>query len=149
MEVKNVNYGVSSVYHRGVIEINKKIHGELRKSIILHEKRHNLGKYTKKDYQNDFNSKDSKFFQIFKIALVNPEMLIGYMVLMYSYYLKKWTYNQSAIFPLIYFGLIWVLFFRILFNIGLLLAFFSFLVIYLYINIILLLYTHYYVKTHH
>lgn len=150
--IKNVNYGISSNYGN-FIEINSKIKGKLRKKILDHEFRHTKGKYSLLDFKNDFMAKNSHFLEVFKFALKNPEGLINYFVIMYSYYSKSWTINQSAIYPFIYFGLIYSLicsFVFSLFRINFLYLLLGFLLIYsgfyFILNIILLIYTHYYVS---
>jgi hypothetical protein len=143
-KIVNVNYGIASSYSDGTIEINKKIKGKLRKKILEHERRHSLGVYDKDDFRNDFHSKNSHFFESLKFGIKNPEALINYFVVMYSYYFDKWTYNPTGVYPFLYFGIIFSLFFFLLFKVNFLLAFLGWICIFLVVNIILLIYTHYY-----
>lgn len=140
-----VNYGIASVYDSH-IEINRKIKGSLKKRILSHEYRHTSGRYTLKDWQNDFQAKKPYFWESFKLACKNPEMLINYFLFMYSYYTKTWTYNSSAAYPFVYFGCIWNIFWVLLFNVNIFQALLGWVVIYNIIEIILLTYTHFYVK---
>jgi hypothetical protein len=152
-KVVPVNYGISSIYSDGTIEINKKIKNPLRKVILEHEFRHGFGKYTRADFENDFTSKDSHFLEIFKLALKNKEMLINYFPLLYSYHKKRLTYNQSSIYPIIYLGLLFSVFWssvltllKFSFIITFIVSVFWWILIVISFNLGLLLYTHLYVK---
>jgi hypothetical protein len=140
----NVNYGLASFYSN-FIEINKKLKGNLRRKILAHELRHTEGNYKLKDFKNDFVAKNSHFKEAFLFCLKNPEALIGYFLIMFSYHLQKFTFNLSAVVPLIYFGALWVIFWKLLFNISLFNGFTAYLVVYSAINLTLLIYTHFYV----
>lgn len=106
----NVNYGLSSVYStpEGTItEINYKLTSELRNKIRKHEARHKSDRhYSKEDFKNDFMSENSYFFESLKFCFINLECMIGFFPYMFSYYMKYWTFNKSALYPFIYFGLI-------------------------------------------
>lgn len=143
--IVRVNYGISSVYSDGTIEIHKKLKNPLAKQILAHEKRHLKGEYRMKDFRNDFMSKKPYFFKSLRIALKNPEMLIGFMPVMFSYYRKQWTFNLTSIFPLLLYGLIFSGVTWLLLKINFIYTFLFFLYIILAINVSLLLYTHYYV----
>jgi hypothetical protein len=144
IKVINVDYGLASFYEN-FIEINRKLENPLRAKILAHELRHTEGRYSLKDFKNDFAAKNSHFREAFLFCLKNPEALIGYFLIMLSYHLKKFTYNLSAVVPLVYFGVIWLFFWKLLFGIGLFKAFMGYLVVYSAINLILLIYTHFYV----
>ena len=144
-KIINVPYGVASSYDEA-IEINEKLTGKLRAKVLRHELRHTNGKYTKKDYNNDFHSSEPHFFESFKFALNNPEALIGYFPLMYSYFFKQFTWNQTSFYPLVYFGAIWTLFFAFLFKIEVFLAFLGWICVVAIINCILLIVTDIYVR---
>lgn len=141
------DYGLASSYD-DLIEINKKLKGNLRKKILAHELRHENNNYSFKDFKNDFQAKDSHFTEAFKFALKNKEALIGYFPFMYSYYLRKFTYNSSALFPFIWFGAIWIIFWWVLFRINVLNSALGYVIFYTVINIVLLIYTHCYVCKH-
>lgn len=143
--VIQVDYGIASAYSDGSIEINKKLKGNLRKKILKHELSHSVGKYTKKDYDVDFKSKKPHFFEVLKFSIKRPQMLIGYFLFMYSYNKRIMTFNTTALFPLVYLGLIWTIFFGLLFRINLFIAFIGWICYYLTINLFLLFYTHFYV----
>jgi hypothetical protein len=146
-----VDYGISSVYSE-IIEINRKLKGSLRSKILKHELRHENGKYTYSDWKNDFNSKDSYFIESLKFSLKNPEALINFCPFMYSYFLKIMTFNLSSIFPIVYFGLIFCVFWSIvgfIVKLNPLIIFIESMVFWVLIialiNIYLLIYTHIYV----
>lgn len=147
-KIIKVDYGIASVYNDGTLEINRKLKGVLKEKVLAHELRHSGGNYNLKDFHNDFSSKDSSFWKVLIFALKNPECLIGYFMFMYSYYLKKLTYNSSALYPFGYFGLIFVLFFIIFFKISVFNAVLGWVILYLSINLILLLSTHLHVLNH-
>lgn len=146
-KVINVPYGVASVYNNGTIEINQKLKGKLRQRILNHEKSHGLGRYSKEDWKIDFQAKNSSFSKTFKFALRNPEMLIGFCLIMWSYYFQKPTFNSSALYPFGYFGIIWTLFFFVIFKINPILAILAWFYLCLGINVALLIYTHLYTKS--
>lgn len=145
LPVVNVNYGLGSVYDE-IIEINYKLPTKLRARIIEHEQNHDTGGYTKKDFLNDFNSKNSYFLESLKFALFNPEALVGFFPWMYSYYFKKWTFNFSGLIPFVYFGLIFSLFFKLLFKVPFFNALIGYTVFFILMNLILILIAHIYVK---
>lgn len=140
----NVNYGLASSYDN-FIEINKKLKGSLRKKILAHEKRHDSGAYSLKDWKNDFQSKDSYFLESLWFSLKNPEALINFFLIMYSYHAKTWTWNSTVILPFLWFGAIWTLFWSLLFKISLFQTFLGYVIIYAFTNIILIIFTHWYV----
>lgn len=146
-KIVEVNYGIASSYD-DFIEINRKLRDPLRKKILDHELRHDSGKYSVKDFKNDFQSKKPHFFESFSFALRNPEALINYFPFMYSYYRGILTYNYTALFPFLYYGIIFSVFFLVVFKISLFKSFIGWVVIFGLINIFLLVYTHYYVKNH-
>lgn len=141
------NYGLGSSYNE-FIEINKKLQTPLKDKILEHELRHDSGKYSVKDWKNDFQSKKPHFFEALWFSLKNPEALINYFFVMYSYYGKFWTINLTSLFPFFYFGLIWTLFFKLMLKINILLAFLGWACFYIITNILLLIYTHIYVFRH-
>ena len=140
-----VNYGLASSYDR-FIEINHKLYSDankiLKDKIIKHERSHRNGAYSKKDIITDFQSKDSYFFKSLKFCLTSPEAWIGFFPLMYSYYGKDWSWNNSSAIPFAYFGLIFSIFFTVLFHVNFFKALLGYTVIFTLLNIILLLITH-------
>ena len=147
-KIIDVDYGIASNYG-DFIEINKKLrkYPILRDKIIEHEKRHSSGGYTKKDLKNDFQSKDSYFFESLKFCLTNKEGFINFFPLMYSYNMKDWTYNTSAIFPVLFFGMIFTLFFKFAVQLSYIYSIIGWIGFMILINGIFLLITHAYVKT--
>ena len=143
-----VDYGLASSYDDG-IEINRKLSGELRQKVIMHEKRHGVGRYNKQDFVNDFQSKSSTFKETLLFAIRNPEALIGFFPFMYSYHFKIMTYNSSALWPFLYFGLIFSLFWKLTVKIPFFQSLTCYSGIILLINIVLLVYTHRYWKNNH
>lgn len=144
LKILNVNYGLASRYD-SVIEINRKLKGELRQQILEHEYRHNKGKYTYKDFKNDFQSHNPYFLKTLFFALTNPEAIIGWFPVMYSYALKTWSFNLTSLFPMLLYSLIFALLSFASFGVNILygmLAFFNVMVI---MNVVLLIYTHVYV----
>lgn len=109
-KIISTNYALASAYSTddgNFIEINHKLVGSLREKIIKHETRHKANRhYTKEDLMNDFQSENSYFMESFKFAIFNPECLIGFFPLMFSYYFRKLTINIGALIPFVYFGLI-------------------------------------------
>jgi hypothetical protein len=146
-EIIYVNYGISSSYD-DVIEMNEKLNKYpiLKQKILEHELRHENGRYTKKDFKNDFQAKNSSFFDSLKFAFKNPEAIINYFPFMYSYHKKVMTYNSSALYPFIYFGLLFSLFFTLLFKINFFLCLFSWAILFMGTNVLLLVLTHLLVK---
>jgi len=138
-------YGLSSSYDEG-IEINRKLTGQLRDKIYQHELKHRNNHYDRKDFKNDFQSKNSYFFESLKFAFKNPECLIGFMPFMWSYYFNIMTFNWSALIPFIYFGGIFILFWWLIFHINLLYASICYVLVIILLNIILLVITHKIVK---
>lgn len=112
LPIVEVDYGVASNYGN-LIELNKnlKLYPELRKKLIEHERRHSSGRYDKKDFFNDFKSKNSTFFEVLRFCSRNKEGFVNFMPFMYSYYLKEWSFNSTALFPFILYGVIFVTFF--------------------------------------
>ena len=104
-----VNYGIASSYDN-CIEIHHKLPADLKERILNHEKKHGKGAYNIQDFKNDFQSNNSYFFKSLKFAFFNLEALIGFFPFMYSYYLKTFTWNSSAVYPFFWFGLIFSLF---------------------------------------
>ena len=140
-----VNYGIASSYS-DFTEINYKLQGELRDKVLAHEAKHSSGPYDKKDFLTDFQSKDPYFFKSLKFALMNPEALVGFFPFMYSYYAKRWTYNSTALYPFIWFGLIFSVFFLVLFGVDFFLCLLGYSIIFIFLNIMLLIITHIRVK---
>lgn len=138
------DYGLASSYD-SCIELNKKLKGSLKTKILKHELRHTLGKYGLKDFKNDFKASDPHFFEALWFSLKNPEALINYMAFMYSYKQKVWTINSTALYPFVYFGAIFAVFFTFLFKVPLSNAILGWVSIYAIINLGLLAYTHFYV----
>lgn len=145
-KIVNVDYGIASAYSDGVIEINRKLKGNLRRKILAHERRHTLGSYSKVDYENDFKSKNPYFFESLKFAWKNPEALINFFFLMISYYRNTLTWNSTAFYPFFYLGCIFMLFFYLTIGINPLLGFLGWICVYTLINIYLLVLTHLYVR---
>lgn len=138
-----VNYGLASAYPDR-IEINYKLQKDLRQKVIKHELKHKARNrhYKLEDFKNDFQSENSYFLESLKFCIYNPEALIGFFPLMFSYYSKKITWNTPAVFPYLYFGLIFSVFFWLLFSINFFLAILGFTILFTTINIILLVWTH-------
>jgi hypothetical protein len=143
-KIVKVDYGLASSYDE-IIEINKKLKGKLLKKILDHEKTHDNGSYSKKDFLIDFSSKDPYFFESVSFSLKNPEALVNFFPLMYSYYLGIWSLNLTSLFPFLQFGVLFSLFFLI-FNINFLSSFFMWSILVGWFNVILIAYTHIYVK---
>lgn len=144
-----VDYGISSVYSDGTIEINRKLKGELREAILKHERRHTIGKYSLKDFKNDFQAQKPHFVESLKFALKNPEALINYFALMYSYNKKVLTWNSTALYPFVYFGAIFMVFCFIFVGISPITSAFLWTFYYACVNAILLATTHRYVTKIH
>jgi len=144
-----VNYGLGSSYE-SFIEINHKLfaqqHDALRESVIKHERDHRNGKYNMHDFMLDFQAKQSNFKESIKFCIHNDESWIGFFPLMYSYYAKAWSYNSSALYPFLYFGMIFSGFFWLLFRINVIKSFIGYILFFLIIQGILLAYTHHLVK---
>lgn len=148
IEIVPVNYGIASNYGFA-IEINKKLdrYPKLKNKILAHELKHTSGSYSKDDFKNDFQSKDSYFFDTLKFCIKNPEGFINFFPLMYSYHFKQWTINQSSLIPVSIFGLIFLLFFRFILNMNIYMLVLGWLIACFIWNGIFLLITHMYVKT--
>ena len=144
----DVDYGIASNYG-DFIEMNRKLwkYPKLRKAILEHEERHTSGKYTKEDFKNDFQSKNSYFFDTLKFCMANKEGFINFFPFMYSYYSKEWTYNTSSVYPGIFFGIIFVLFFKITLHLPIFYLILLFLAFILIANGIFIIVTHLYVKS--
>lgn len=147
-EIIEVDYGLASSYDDG-IEINRKLTGKLRDSIMKHERSHGVGRYNKKDFMNDFQAKNSNFKESVFFCIRNPEAWIGFFPIMYSYYFKIFTWNSSAVYPFLYFGLIWSAFWYFVAKISFLQTLIAFTCLIVLINIVLLVVTHKYVKKQH
>lgn len=144
-KIINCNYGLASNYG-DFIEIHAGLSGQLRKDILAHELRHSPGKYDKSDLKNDFQSKKPTFFKSLWFCLQYPEAFVNFFPLMYSYYKKEWSFNSSAIWPFLYFGIIFSVFFLITLKIGLGLSFLGYTAFVAIMNGILLGLTHIRVK---
>ena len=146
-KIIEVNYGLASSYS-DFLEINYKLRSnpELRKQILEHEKRHSDKSYNKEDFKNDFQSKNSYSLKSLWFSLTQPKCLVGFMPFMYNYYKKDWTFNSSALFPFIYFGIIFCAFWSVLFKINFLYAFICFTAIVTILNILLIIIAHIRVK---
>jgi|LSQX01.3.fsa_nt_gb hypothetical protein len=142
-----VDYGIASHYG-DLIEINRKLdyYPELKQSIIHHEQRHTPGRYSIKDFLNDFNAQNSNFREALKFCLINKEAIINYFPLMYSYHLKEWSYNSSSLPPMFALGAMFVLFFRFTLKLPVAHLIFGWISVIGFFNLILLIYTHRYVK---
>jgi len=149
-----VPYGLASVYEE-FVEVNHKLYGQLRTKIIQHENRHKADRhYTKEDLKNDFQSQNSYFFESLTFCVRNPECFIGFFPFMYSYYAKRMTFNTPAVVPFMYFGgifsLVISLFLKFIVGMGfwmsLLYSSIGYIVLFALVNIILLAWTHRYVK---
>lgn len=145
MKIVEVPYGVASRYDN-LIEINRKLKGKLRDKILAHEIRHANGVYNKEDWKNDYNSEDPYFWQSISFCIRNPEGFIGFFPIMYSYYLKRITFNFTAIFPLVLYCFFWCLAVILLFKVGIVQAVTAYINIIALFNVVLLVYTHLYVK---
>lgn len=146
IKIVEVSYGISSRYS-DVIEINRKLKGELREKILKHELGHDFkSNYTRKDYLNDFQSKDPYFLQTVKFCIKNFEGWINYFPFMYSYYLKEWTFNKTALIPYFLWGLIFSGLTYLTLRVNLVNSFLTWTWIFVVINLFLLGYTHLYVK---
>jgi hypothetical protein len=145
IEVIEVNYGIASRYD-GLIELNKKIKDPLKSKILKHEFSHTEGKYTIEDYKVDFQSKDSFFYDALKFALKNPEALINYMPLMYSYYFRVFTYNVTGMIAFLSYGIVATILISLLFGVKIYLTGLFVINFIVLLNLSLLLYTHIYVR---
>jgi hypothetical protein len=144
-KIVEVPYGLGSSYD-DLIEINKDLKGKLREKIIEHELRHSSGEYSKSDKTNDFHSKNPYFFESFMFCLWHPEGFINFFPFMYSYYQKIWTYNSSALYPFLYFGIIFMVFFLVIFKANLWHILIGYLCIFATLQILCIIYVHFYVK---
>jgi len=146
LPIVEVNYGLGSIYE-SCIEINHKLPTTLRDKILKHEESHSrTTAYTKEDFMIDFQSKSSYFKESFLFALRNPECLVGFFPIMFSYYKKVWTWNTGAFFPYAWFGLIFSVFFSVLFKVNFFMALLGYTVLFVSLNIVLLILTHIIVK---
>ncbi|MFW6025517.1 MAG: hypothetical protein ACOCRX_04175 [Candidatus Woesearchaeota archaeon] len=149
-EVVKVDYGVASCYGN-LIEMNRKLFDKeyeiLGEEILEHEKRHTSDKkYGKKDFVNDFMSKKSNFFRIIKFCRKNKEGFINFFPFMYSYYQKEWTFNLTTLFPFVYLGILFVLFFWLTLPISPLYLIYVWIGFVFWMNLVFLIITHFYVK---
>lgn len=142
-EIILVDYALCSVYS-DFIELNYKLTQDLRDKMLAHENRHSKSeKYTVDDFKNDFQSENSYFFESLKFALMFPECLIGFFPLMYSYYAKRFTWNTGALFPFLYFGLIFSFVLSLVFGFGIFInSFIFFAIMFGILNVALLILTH-------
>lgn len=143
--IVEVPYGLASSYDE-CIEINRKLTGSLRDKIIKHELSHTVGKYTKKDYEIDFHSYDPYFWESLRFCLRNPESMINYFFLMFSYYFGAFTFNTTALFPFFLYGAIFSVMGFIFFHSNIIYIFLTWTWIYVLLNIAYLIYTHIYVR---
>lgn len=142
LKIIEVNYGLGSVYE-DIIEIHYLLPDTLKEKIITHEKSHTKGtQYTQDDFKNDFQSKDSYFFESFIFCLRNLEAFIGFFPFMYSYYKKQWTWNFSALVPFLYFGIIFCALFAGFFKANFFMVGLGYTIMFICINIIMLILTH-------
>lgn len=145
-KIVDVDYGLSSVYSDGTIEINRKIQGKLREKIIKHEFSHTLGNYSMKDYRTDFNSKSPYFLESLMFCFRNPEGFINFMPLLYSYYLHKWTFNFTSLIPFVLWGTIFSIMSSLIFKITIIYPVLAWINIIIVLNVCLLIYTHIHVR---
>lgn len=145
LKIVDVSYGIASRY-KNLIEINRKLKGSLRNDIIKHELSHSSGKYTKKDFKIDFQSKKPYFLKTLIFGIRNPEALIGWFPIMYSYHLKMWTFNITSLFPIILYSCIFAFVAWLFLNINILNSLAFFFNVTVFMNVFLLFYTHIYVK---
>jgi len=146
LKIVEVNYGLGSIYE-DCIEINHKLPTALRDKILKHEQSHSKTiAYTKEDLLNDFQSKSSYFKESFLFSLKNLEALVGFFPMMYSYYKKIWTWNTGALVPYLWFGLIFSVFFSLLFKINFFMALLGYTIMFVLFNIVLVILTHSIVK---
>lgn len=138
------NYGLASSYDEA-IEINWKLTGDLRTKIIEHELRHDNAGYSKQDFKNDFQAKNSYFLESLWWSLKNPEALIGFFPLMFSYYFKVWTFNKAALIPFAWFGLIFAAFFWLTIRANFFLGLGVYALLFIIMNSLLLIIAHVYV----
>jgi hypothetical protein len=143
-KVIETDYGLASSYNE-VIEINKRLPKKLKEKILIHEQSHDNGEYSANDFKIDFHAEKPHFFEAFIFSLKHPEALVSYFLVMYSYYFKVFTWNQTAIYSFLYYLVIWTILFISLFRINLFLAILGYICFYVITNIVLLLYTHWYV----
>lgn len=144
MKVVEVNYGIASRYD-DVIEINQHLNEprwkSLKQKVLTHELSHSNGKYSKKDFDVDFHSKDPYFFESIKFCLNHPFGFINFFMFMYSYHFKQITFNSTSLFPFIYFGLIFSIFWSVV-GVPFKLALMNWIVWYFLINLILIFLIH-------
>jgi len=144
-KIIQVPYGLSSNYG-DFIEINYKLLNPLREKILKHEMRHSQGNYCKEDFKNDFNSKKPYFFDSLMFAFKNPEALINFFPLMYSYYAKKLSYNLTSIFPFFYYGILFSVLCTVIFKVNIFNVFIAYTLFIIFCNIFLLILTNIIVK---
>jgi len=133
----SVNYGLASSYD-DCIEVNYKLPTELKNRILNHERKHSSGNYNIQDFKNDFQSDSSYFFESFKFALVNPEALVGFFPFMWSYYKKILTYNSSAVYPFLWFGLLFSIFSLVVLKASFFIAFLDYTIVVAWFNFALI-----------
>lgn len=146
MKIIEVNYGIASRYD-DVIEINKHLNDKewvnLRTKVMKHELSHTNGKYSKKDFIVDFQSKDSYFFESIKFCLKHPFGFINFFMFMYSYHFQQITFNLTSLFPFFYFGLIFSIFWWVV-GVPLKLAIINWVIWYFLFNFMLIFTIHFY-----
>jgi hypothetical protein len=145
-KVIETNYGLASNYG-DFIEVHYLLSGEIRDSIMKHERRHSSDRhYTKEDMKNDFQSENPYFFKSLKFCFFHPEAFIGFFPLMYSYYAKDWSFNWTAVIPFTIIGLFFSLFATLLFHVNIFSAFIGYSIMFVILNALMLIYTHIRVK---
>jgi hypothetical protein len=145
-KIIEVSYGLASNYG-DTIEMNRNLVGDLKDKVTKHELRHGRNrKYGLRDIKNDFASKNSYFKDSIFFCIRNPSAWIGFFPSLYSYYFREWTFNWSAVLPFLYFGIIFSLFWWLIFKVSVLQSFICYSLVIILINIILLVITHRIVK---
>lgn len=145
LKIVRVDYGIASRYD-DLIEIHKKLPKILVQKVLNHEKAHTSGKYTLQDFKVDFQSKKPYFLDTLLFCLKHPEGFINFLPIMYSYYLKTFTFNTTSLFIIGFYGLIFSIMSTLFFGVNMLLAFLAFINIIIVANAVLLIYTHIHVK---
>lgn len=145
--VYKTDYGISSNYG-DFIEINRKLdfYPNLKHKIMQHELRHTSGMYGVTDLLNDFSSKDSTFKDTLLFCAKNPEAIINFFPFMYSYFANQWAFNSSSIPPFLVLGIIFVAFFKFAVGLPFLHLIIGWISVVGILNLILIIYTHFYVK---
>lgn len=146
-KIIKTDWGLASNYG-DTIELNRKLDSYplLKDKILKHELSHSPGAYSLRDYKIDYKSEKPYFYESIMFAIKNPETLIGFFPIMYSYFFKMFTFNFGALFIFAVWGLIYALLCTLIFKVSFLLAFLMWICIYIFINLVLLAYTHFYVR---